>query len=158
MHSLLPTIGNRGITMKNTALRAGVLLLFWIARLTAQQSQTTIRTVPVQGASPASGVEMFNRYCAVCHGKDAKGNGPAVPALRVPPPDLTTLAQRHGGKFPADYVGAVLRNGVGDTRSHGSKDMPIWGPLFSSLGGGRSAPAALRISKLSRYIDSLQTK
>jgi mono/diheme cytochrome c family protein len=147
--------------MKNTALRAGVLLfasLFWTASLMGQQSQTTIKTVPIQATSAASGEGMFTAYCAACHGKDAKGHGPAVPALKVPPPDLTTLAQRHGGKFPADYVGDVLRNGVENAISHGSKDMPIWGPLFSSLGGGRSAPATLRISELSHYIESLQTK
>jgi len=101
---------------------------------------------------------MFDAYCAACHGKDAKGDGPAVPALKVPPPDLTTLAQRHGGKFPQDYVGDVLRNGVEGVKSHGSKDMPTWGPLFGSLGGGRSAPATLRILELSHYIESLQTK
>jgi len=88
--------------MKRVAVRAGVLLsalLFSTTMLTmAQQSQTTIKKAPIQRTSATSGQEMFNTYCAACHGKDAKGNGPAGGALKVPPPDLTTLSQRHDGK------------------------------------------------------------
>jgi len=114
---------------------------------------------------------MFNTYCAVCHGKDAKGNGPAAGALKVPPPDLTTLAQRHGGKFPTEYVTTVLQYGVEDVKAHGSRDMPVWGPLFGPSGGlskSQSLPLAearevssvvtLRIHNLSQYIESLQPK
>lgn len=149
--------------MKSLATWAGVLLfalLFSTATLTmAQQSQTTIKKTPIQTTSAVSGEEMFNSYCAACHGKDAKGNGPATPALKVPPPDLTTLAQRHGGKFPADYVTTVLRNGVEEAKAHGSKDMPIWGPLFGSIAGGvASTEVTQRIYNLSHYIESLQAK
>ncbi len=77
--------------MKSIVIRAAVLLFAWLfstATLTmAQQSQRTIKKVPIQGGAPASGEEMFIAYCAACHGKDAKGNGPAVPALKVSPPD-----------------------------------------------------------------------
>jgi mono/diheme cytochrome c family protein len=151
-------------TMKSLATRAGVLLfalLFSTATLTmAQQSQTTVKKTTIPRTSAASGEEMFNTYCAVCHGKDAKGNGPAAAALKVPPDDLTTLAQRHGGKFPADYVATVLRSGVQEAKAHGSKDMPIWGPLFASLGNGSTASpeVAQRIHNLSQYIESLQAK
>ncbi|MFZ1031152.1 MAG: hypothetical protein WAN72_04110, partial [Candidatus Acidiferrales bacterium] len=30
---------------------------------------------PVKQAAPLSGAGMFKDYCAVCHGKDAKGDG-----------------------------------------------------------------------------------
>jgi len=59
--------------------------------------------------SPTSAKEMFKAYCATCHGDSAKGNGPAAPALKIPPPDLTTLAKKNGGKFPADRVSTILR-------------------------------------------------
>ena len=149
--------------MKSLATRAGVLLfalLFSTATLTiAQQSQTTIKKTPIKRTSAASGEEMYNSYCAVCHGKDGKGNGPATAALSVPSPDLTTLAQRHGGKYPADYVGTVLRSGVQEAKAHGSKDMPIWGPLFGSIGGGAASPEInQRIYNMSKYIESLQAK
>src|SRR5208282_5758434 len=150
----------RRIAMKSLATRAGVLLLAFLfptATLTmAQESQTTIKKTTIPRTSAASGAEMFNTYCAVCHGKDAKGNGPAAAALKVPPADLTTLAQRHGGKFPGDYVATVLRSGVQEAKAHGSKDMPIWAPLFASLGNGSvaSPEVAQRIHNLSQYIES----
>lgn len=155
----------RRLTVKGLATRTGVslfALLFATVTLTlAQQSQTTIKKTPIRRTSPASGEEMFNAYCAVCHGKSAKGDGPAAAELKVPPADLTTLAQRHAGKFPADYVVTVLRNGVQEAKAHGSKDMPIWGPLLGSIGGGTTSRVAspeinLRIQNLTRYIESLQ--
>jgi mono/diheme cytochrome c family protein len=57
----------------------------------------------VNQAPPAyvpSGEVMYKQYCAACHGADAKGHGPAAASLKMPPPDLTTLANRHDGKFP----------------------------------------------------------
>jgi mono/diheme cytochrome c family protein len=113
----------RGLTMKSVSTRAQILLfslLFSTATLTmAQPNQTTIKKTPIATTSLASGKEMFNTYCAVCHGKDARGNGPAAAALKVPPADLTMLAERHGGKFPADYVTTVLQNGVHEAKAHG---------------------------------------
>jgi mono/diheme cytochrome c family protein len=153
--------------VKGLATQVGVLLfvlLFLTVTSTlAQQSQTAIKKAPIQRTSADSGEEMFNAYCAVCHGKGAKGDGPAAVELKVPPANLTTLAQRHGGKFPTDYVVTVLRNGVQEAKAHGSKDMPVWGPLFGSIGGGTTSRVAspetnLRIQNLSRYIESLQAK
>jgi len=146
--------------------------LFSTGALTmAQQSQATIKKGPIQKTSAPSGEDIFNTYCAVCHGKDAKGNGPAAGALKVPPADLTTLARRHGGKFPTEYVTTVLQYGVEDIKAHGSKDMPVWGPLFGpsgSLSKSQSLPLAearevssavtLKIHNLSQYIESLQGK
>lgn len=58
-----------------------------------------IKKVPITRTPAESGSAMFSEYCAVCHGKDAKGSGPAAPALRVAPPDLTTLAKKNNGEF-----------------------------------------------------------
>ena len=162
------------ITMKNIARRAVLflgLLLSTGALTMAQQSQTTIKKGSVQETSAPSGEDLFNTYCAVCHGKDAKGNGPAAGALKVRPADLTTLAQRHGGKFPREYVTTVLQYGVEDVNAHGSKDMPIWGSLFGpseALSKSQSLPLSeareissvvtLKIHNLSQYIESLQAK
>jgi mono/diheme cytochrome c family protein len=149
--------------MKHRAIQAGAFCcacLFSVTMLTmAQQSQTTIKKTPIQKTAANSGEEMFNSYCAVCHGKDAKGNGPAVAALKTPPPDLTTLSQRHGGKYPTMYVESVLRFGAENFPAHGTKDMPIWGPLLGSISGGINAPqTSLRIHNLSDYIEGLQSK
>lgn len=103
---------------------------------------------------PLSGALMFKEYCAVCHGKSAKGDGPAASALKQAPPDLTTLAKRHGGKFPDHYVEDVLRNGV-KTPAHGDAEMPVWGPLFRSMNPDEFF-MYVRISSVMSYIKSLQ--
>jgi len=100
---------------------------------------------------------MFKSYCAVCHGADARGGGPAASALKTPPPDLTVIAQKNGGKYPAAHVAAVIRNQP-DMSSHGNKDMPVWGPLFSSISQGHESQVQQRIANLVDYIESLQVK
>jgi hypothetical protein len=45
--------------------------------------------------------------------------------MKTPPPDLTALFSRHKGKYPAGYVGAVLKFGR-SMAAHGSEDMPVW--------------------------------
>jgi mono/diheme cytochrome c family protein len=115
-----------------------------------------VKREPIGMTSPASGSEMFNSYCAPCHGKDAKGNGPAATALKNPPANLTQLAMKNGGKFPADHVGNVLRSGV--SGAHGSTDMPVWGPLFSRVSGKDDSIVQMRISNLIHYLEKLQEK
>jgi len=121
------------------------------------QTAPAVKHVPISNASPTSGKEMYESYCAVCHGKDGKGNGPAAPALKVPPPDLKQLAKKSGGKYPSAHVASVIR-GQADLASHGSKDMPIWGPLFSSISQGHEAQVQQRVANLVSYIESLQQK
>jgi mono/diheme cytochrome c family protein len=48
----------------------------------AAAQNTKVEKVPVTPTNPASGKEMFDTYCAVCHGTDGKGSGPAAPALK----------------------------------------------------------------------------
>lgn len=119
--------------------------------------QTTVNQVPIKRTSWASGKAMYQEYCAACHGKNADGQGPAAPAFKVEPPDLTGLASRNGGKFPYDHFYAVLQFGTA-TPAHGSKEMPIWAPMFSSLDGGRKGVVEQRMHNLASYVDSLQSK
>jgi mono/diheme cytochrome c family protein len=128
-----------------------------VGQQTVDKSSTTVKHVPITNAPSNSGKEMFNSYCAVCHGKDAKGNGPAASAMKNAPSDLTVLAQKNGGKYPSAHVAAVIR-GQASTPSHGSQDMPIWGPLFSSISQGHEGQVQQRITNLVTYIDGLQAK
>lgn len=121
----------------------------------AQEAQ--VKKTQVKPTNPTSGAQMFKEYCAVCHRSGGKGDGPAATALKVPPPDLTTLAQRHDGKFPDDYVSNVLKNGV-TTPAHGSAEMPIWGPLFETMAHMDQTQVTLRISNLTKYLESIQKK
>jgi mono/diheme cytochrome c family protein len=127
------------------------------AQQAPEQNPPTLKHVPITTTPSNSGKTMFDSYCAVCHGKDAKGNGPAASAMKTPPTDLTLLAQKNGGKYPAQHVAAVIR-GQASTPSHGSEDMPVWGPLFSSISQGHTAQVHQRISNLVSYIDTLQAK
>jgi len=124
----------------------------------AQEStKTEIKHVPIKPTSAASGQEMYKSYCAVCHGIDGKGKGPAAEALKVPPTDLTTLAEKNAGKYPALQVSAVIR-GESAVTAHGSKDMPIWGKLFWSMSGGHESEVQQRVANLNKHIESLQKK
>lgn len=78
------------------------------------------------------GGEIFRHHCAVCHGKDGHGRGPAAIALKETVPDLTEIARRNGGVFPASRVKAVIA-GTEQTPSHGSREMPVWGPIFHNF-------------------------
>ena len=136
-------------------LMMSAALLCAAGLLRAQEK--TVKRTPIKSTSPASAEEMFKTYCAPCHGKDAKGLGPASVDLKTTPPDLTTLAKRHEGKFPADYVTSVLRNGI-KAPAHGSSEMPTWGPLFAKVSGEDPSLVSMRISNLVHYLESLQVK
>lgn len=121
------------------------------------QTNTKIKEVPITPTSAASGKQMYNAYCATCHGLDGKGGGPAAVALKQPPGDLTLLTRNNGGKYPDAHVYAVLRFGV-ETPAHGSKTMPVWGPALRSLSQSNMGQMTeqQRIANLSRYLQSLQ--
>jgi mono/diheme cytochrome c family protein len=126
-------------------------------------SDTDAQDKPAAGKAPAettvagSGKQTYSHYCAACHGVGARGNGPAAFMLKTPPPDLTTLAKRHGGKFPYEYVFDVLRFGT-RFAAHGSSDMPIWGPVFGSMEHYDEVAVRKRIKDLSDYLASVQEK
>jgi len=123
----------------------------------AQEAKTEVKHGAAPVTSPASGKEMFLSYCASCHGKDAKGDGPAAASLKTLPADLTTLASRNGGKYPSDKVTSILR-GQTNLVPHGDQEMPVWGPVFWKMSGGHEEVVQQRIANLNRYLESLQVK
>jgi mono/diheme cytochrome c family protein len=125
--------------------------------LAGQEATPTVKHTTAPATSPASGKEMFMSYCASCHGKDAKGDGPAAPALKQAPADLTTLAKRNGGKYPSDRVISVLR-GQATLTAHGGQEMPVWGPVFWKMSQGHEEQVQMRIANLNRYLESIQEK
>ncbi len=137
------------------ALRGLLLIAGAALGLAAADQEAKMPPPPMRPTPVGAGEEMFLSYCASCHGRDGKGAGPVVPALKRPATDLTALAKRNAGKFPDARVKSTIR---GDllVGAHGSKDMPVWGPLFRYLGGGSRAEVDVRIENLTRYIESLQ--
>lgn len=105
-----------------------------------------------------AGRDLFQFYCAPCHGADGRGNGHAARALKVSPPDLTKLIERNHGTFPTGRLEAFIKGeGRLSTPAHGSGDMPVWGPIFKGL-DSRDAVNAARIENLVKYIESIQAK
>jgi mono/diheme cytochrome c family protein len=130
---------------------------FAIAQNAPAQTPPVVKHVPIPNAPSNSGEAMFNSYCAVCHGKDGKGAGPAAAAMKTAPTDLTLLAKNNAGKYPAAHVASVIR-GQATTVAHGTQDMPVWGPLFSSISQGHEAQVQQRVANLVKYIETLQAK
>jgi mono/diheme cytochrome c family protein len=102
------------------------------------------------------GPDLYRSYCAVCHGADATGHGPMAPSLKTPPPDLTRLAARNGGLFPRDQVRRII-SGEQTQASHGTREMPLWGPIFSQVTRDVDL-GRVRVDNLARYLEELQRK
>jgi len=81
---------------------------------------------PFEPKGAAGGRIIFRTICATCHGRNARGSGPIAEALKVPPADLTRIAARRGGRFPADWVAARI-DGRDYIEVHGPSEMPVWG-------------------------------
>jgi mono/diheme cytochrome c family protein len=122
-------------------------------------NQPVIHQVPIKRTSWASGQQMYHEYCAACHGVKADGNGPAAPACKVKPSNLTLMTRNNGGKFPYNYFYSVVQFGTPmPTPAHGTADMPIWLPLFISLDNGRQGIELQRMHNIASYVESLQRK
>jgi mono/diheme cytochrome c family protein len=141
----------RGFNFLIAMMLAGTIILV------SQETTSPVKHATAAATSPSSGKEMFMSYCASCHGKEAKGNGPAAAALRQSPADLTGLARQHGGKYPSDLVTSVLR-GQRQLMAHGDQDMPVWGPVFWKISQGHEELVQMRIANLNKYLESLQEK
>ncbi|HEX6993896.1 MAG TPA: c-type cytochrome [Gammaproteobacteria bacterium] len=105
-----------------------------------------------------SGGELFDRFCAACHGPEGRGDGPVASTLNVLVPDLTRLAERNGGTFPAGDVRDVI-DGRAVVVAHGPRTMPVWGYEFwVEEGADIEAEAAARelIDRLVRHVESIQ--
>jgi len=128
------------------------LLAAW-ASTTAAGRQSATASVPALEES-LDGPASFDRYCASCHGPSGRGDGPTAKTLRTAPADLTILARRNNGVFPAERVTASI---VDATRAaaHGTPDMPIWGPLFRTVGGPDERDNT-RLHNLLSFLASIQ--
>jgi mono/diheme cytochrome c family protein len=133
------------------------LVLCSSALLCGQEQEKVIKHTKAKPTSSNSGQEMYMSYCAVCHGENGKGRGPAADALNTVPADLTVLAQKNDGKFPAAHFGAMMR-GDAKVGAHGTKEMPVWGPVFWQMGHGSTGQYQLRIANLTKFVESLQAK
>ena len=132
--------------------------------------QIACATLVLQGQVRAEdrslGEAEYQLRCAVCHGADAKGQGPFAAQLKVEPPDLTQLAKKNGGIFPLSAVYEKI-DGRQEVKAHGTRDMPVWGyrympsPNPSPQRSNPTDPEPVvrnRILSLIDYLSSIQEK
>jgi mono/diheme cytochrome c family protein len=101
------------------------------------------------------GPALYQAYCATCHGVDATGGGPMAGALKTSPTDLTRIAARNGGMFPLPRVSRIISGEEVVPAGHGSREMPVWGPIFSQVDADQDL-GKIRIDNLARYLRDIQ--
>jgi mono/diheme cytochrome c family protein len=132
----------------------GIALVLLAATQMVMAQTKAIKEVNAKPTMAYTGAQLFHEFCAVCHGGDARGAGPAADALKVKPTDLTLLTKQNKGKFPAGQVQDVIV-GTEFVAAHGTKEMPMWGDIFRSISPNQ-AFTDLRITNLVLYVQSLQ--
>jgi mono/diheme cytochrome c family protein len=131
-------------------LFAAIIVACAIGFVSAQNKAEPPPIVAIEGG------EIFRDHCAVCHGKDGRGRGPATIALKDTVPDLTLIARRNGGLFPASRVKAFV-DGTEQTAAHGSREMPVWGPIFHNFEWDQDL-GEVRLENVTNYLHSIQQK
>ena len=130
-----------------------------VAALAVPLGACTTSQAPPDDVFQLSGVEMYERLCASCHGVGGEGDGPVAPLIRIHTPDLTRIAQRDGGEFPTEDVRRTI-DGRFDRPAHGTRDMPVWGwQLYGSVNNDDAAERArvdAMIDRLVTYLRSIQ--
>ncbi len=77
------------------------------------------------------GKQEFMDSCFLCHGENAKGDGPFSTMLTIETADLTQLKKNNNGSFPYRDVYLTI-DGTDQIKQHGPRRMPIWGDRFKS--------------------------
>ncbi len=103
------------------------------------------------------GPALYLAYCAVCHGAKGSGGGPMATALKVAVPDLTRIAERNHGAYPAARVERIISGEEQLPGGHGTRAMPVWGPIFSQIAWDQDL-GRVRIHNLATYISRLQIR
>lgn len=109
----------------------------------------------------AGGSQLFQKFCAYCHGTQAKGDGPLSASLKPKPANLTRLSANHGGSFPFWHAYRTI-DGRDHIPSHGTRDMPVFGIWFRipddevSIETEWADQVRGRIWQLLSYLESIQ--
>ena len=130
-----------------------ILLLSGPATVGAQQAPGTFVLEDFTGA------ELYQRFCASCHGESGRGDGPVASSLLVAVPDLTQISRRYGNRFPVEQLREIV-DGRSNVIAHGTREMPVWGYEFWwEEGADIQAESAARaiIEELLAYLRTIQS-
>ena len=143
------------MTLRRMLFAAGVLsiAICGLALVAAPQHDKTESPTVIE----VDGSEIFRNHCAVCHGQDGRGRGPATIALKDRVPDLTQVARSNGGVFPSSRVKAEIAGTGEGPAAHGSREMPIWGPIFHNFEWDQDL-GEVRLENVTNYLQSIQQK
>ena len=136
----------------------GMAAILFFAGLALAQSEREVQKQKEyeQLIYSVRGPDLYRAHCAACHGVDAKGDGPLAPSLKTKPADLTALARNNKGEFPAKRVRRFI-SGENVSPSHGSREMPVWGPIFHQIEEDQDY-GNVRLQNLIKYLQSIQQK
>lgn len=108
------------------------------------------------------GERSYRLFCVGCHGIDGRGNGEVAEALDMDVGDLTLIARRNRGVFPATEVAAAIA-GLSDSSGHKQLAMEPWAKMFAEEfrqfaqeNATVNALVARRINHLVAYLESIQ--
>lgn len=128
-----------------------MMLTLWVTPSFAQEQEIV-----------EAGKQEFRHYCVLCHGLGGKGESVMTTfnLLKITPSDLTHLSKRNKNQFPFWRVYRIIE-GRAEVEGHGTRDMPIWGDVFTRQEDGRlvdESRAIGRILALVHYLQSIQEK
>jgi mono/diheme cytochrome c family protein len=134
-----------------------IAIAFASACQTAPQSAVDAVVVEAVYNPAERGQQLFAEYCQSCHGVEGRGNGPLADLLKIPPPDLTLIQERASDVFPVDMLATYI-DGRSGVESHGSRNMPVWGNIWTDTEGGADADQAVaeQINELIEFIRTIQ--
>ncbi len=130
--------------------RQGIALLCLVVCLAG------MRPASAEELSGLTGAQLFRQYCASCHGKGGEGDGPVAPFFKLLPPDLTLIAKRSGGTYPAERVRRIV-DGRAYLTSHGTREMPVWGLVFPMAADGPEAGTQVAETSIALLVEYLRT-
>lgn len=145
--------------MKNSNLLTLRNLGFFFAFFAAAMliTQTSCNSKPPQNsraAQAAKGKEHFQKYCVACHGMDAKGI--IIDTMAIQPADLTLInTSRRTNEFPVLEIANQI-DGRKMSKYHGSRDMPVWGEVFSEQELMKESQIKGKLGELIAYLMSIQ--
>ncbi|MBM3787474.1 MAG: cytochrome c [Acidobacteria bacterium] len=126
-------------------MKTATLLLLAVIAVSAQEK------TPRKLIASLEGRDLYKAYCASCHGLNAKGKGPVAAVIKTGVPDLTIT------KRPIAELEAQILGDVPFPAAHGSREMPVWGPVFRRVENDQDL-GLVRVRRVIEYVQSLRTK